>query len=239
MAGQRQENSKSDETPARSAPGERWRSFWAHPRTRATVRHPLFPMAVLIAVCLIVEENYPFSDFPMYSSLSAGTHYFHLVDENDQPLPIKALFGISASEFKKIYHSKLTPMAEQLSEERGKRIKASNLGPAEQATAGDQLLDQLMPRTEDRKWWKQNHPTELRLIRTDIHRNDKALTETPRQITVRKLSSVATSASESNSGRKCDTGVSPVTSGRVALRSPKSDIQNSAFDIRYSNPPAA
>lgn len=191
MTGQSHDESTKERAPGdtsrRSGFGERWRRFRDHPRTRATIRHPLFPMVVLIAVCLIVEENYPFSDFPMYSNLSPSSHYFHLVDENDEPLPIKALFGISASEFKKIYHSKLTPMAEQLSEEKGKRIKASDLGPAEQATAGDQLLDQLMPRTEDRKWWKENHPAELRLIRTDIHRNDKELTESPQQIMVRKL----------------------------------------------------
>ena len=191
MTGQRQDDS-TEPGPAsarsnRVGLGQRWHRLWKHPRTRSTLRHPLFPMAVLIAVCLIVEENYPFSDFPMYSNLSPGSHYFHLTDENDDPLPIKALFGISASEFKKIYHSKLTPMAHELSEQRRERIKASELGPTEQANAGDQLLDQLMPRIEGRKWWQENAPTELRLIRTDIHRNDKALSETPRRITVRKL----------------------------------------------------
>ena len=193
-------------------------------------------MAALIAVCLIVEENYPFSDFPMYSSLSPGSHYFHLVDENDQPLPIKALFGISASEFKKIYHSKLTPMAHEQSEKAGTRIKASELGEKHQALAGDQLLDQLMPRTKGRKWWEENHPAELRLIRTDIHRTDKALTESPRQITVRKLRD-RESAGISN--------LEPGIPNIEVSEPPKShacspfEVRHSLFDIRYSTPPAA
>jgi len=96
---------------------ERWTGFRQHPRVRATVRHPLFPLIALTAFCLIVEETYPFSDFPMYSSLSPGSHYFYLTDENDQALPVKGLFGISASEMKKMYHSKLTPMAFERSEQ--------------------------------------------------------------------------------------------------------------------------
>jgi hypothetical protein len=226
MTGQRQDNASSQvaDSGDRLTLRQRWVNFWSHPRTRATLRHPLFPMAVLVAVCLIVEECYPFSDFPMYSNLSPGSHYFHLVDENDQALPIKALFGISASEFKKIYHSKLTPMAYQLSEEKGQRIRASDLGPEEQATAGNQLLDQLMPRIEGRKWWKENHPSELRLIRTDIHRNDKELTETPRPITVRKLTPLATSIS----GPQRVTGVPPFPSEPDYLRTPTSELLTAA-----------
>lgn len=165
----------------------RWARFWSHPRTRATLRHPLFPLAALVVFCLIVEETYPFSDFPMYSSLSPDTHYFYVTDEDDQALPVKGIFGISASELKKIYHSKLTPMALSLSEETGKRVKASELGEADQAIAGDLLLEQLMPRTEGRSWWKENYPTELRLKRVDIHRADAELSEIEKQITVRKL----------------------------------------------------
>jgi hypothetical protein len=217
MTGQRQDNATLRAIdPDRLTWRRRWTNFWRHPRTHATVRHPLFPMLVLVAVCLIVEENYPFSDFPMYSNLSPGSHYFHLTDETDQPLPIKDLFGVSASEFKKIYHSKLTPIAEKLSEKTGKRVKASDLGPEEQAAAGEQLLEQLMPRTEGRKWWKENQPSELRLIRTDIHRDDKALTETPRRITIRKL------PPQASSERQRDTGVPPANTGRAELLPPKS-----------------
>jgi len=185
-----QDNEAAAGTPPHGpAVDGRWARFWAHPRTRATLRHPLFPLAALVGFCLIVEETYPFSDFPMYSSLSPDTHYFYVTDEDDQALPVKGIFGISASELKKIYHSKLTPMAEEQSEEAGKRIKASELGEADQAIAGDLLFEQLMPRIEGRSWWKENHPTELRLKRVNIHRDDAELSEIEKHITARKLPS--------------------------------------------------
>jgi len=184
MTGQRQDKTTNQLR-------ERWTGFWRHHRVRASVRHPLFPLIALTAFCLIVEETYPFSDFPMYSSLSPGSHYFYLTDENDQPLPIKGLFGISASEMKKMYHSKLTPMAHERSEQAGERVKASELGDADQTLAGDKLLDDLMPRADDRKWWDENTPRELRLIRVNIYRNDKALSEEKKPITVRSLDTQA------------------------------------------------
>lgn len=216
MTGQRQDTPKSHGR-------ESWMRFWRHPHVRATVRHPLFPLAALIAFCLIVEESYPFSDFPMYSSLSPGTHYFYLTDENDHPLPVKGLFGISASELKKIYHSKLTPMAVEQSEKSGQRIKASELSAGDQALAGQELLDQLMPRADDRSWWSENHPAELRLIRVDIHRDDKQLSEDPRIITTRILKP---QASVGHPTKK--------TTNIEGFR-----LRYSLFVIRYSIPSAA
>ncbi len=206
MTGQRQ-----DKTSHRLR--ERWTKFWQHPRVRSTVRHPLFPLIALVAFCLIVEESYPFSDFPMYSSLSPGSHYFYLTDENDQALPIKALFGISASEMKKMYHSKLTPMAVKRSEKTGERVKASELNDADQTLAGDKLLDDLMPRADDRDWWDENAPKELRLIRVDIYRNDKALREEKQPITVRPMTPKASTASRSEQA-----------SGRAYLLTPNSEL---------------
>lgn len=193
---------------------ERWTRFWRHRRVRTTLRHPLFPLIALVAVCLIVEETYPFSDFPMYSSLSPGSHYFYLTDENDQALPIKGLFGVSASEMKKMYHSKLTPMATVRSKQAGQRVKASELGAADQTLAGDKLLDDLMPRANDRDWWDENTPKELHLIRVSIYRDDKALSEEKTPITVRPLTPQA------NAGRSPDTAAPTPTSGRSSRLSP-------------------
>ncbi len=211
---------------------ERWTRFWRHPRVRATVRHPLFPLVALTAFCLIVEESYPFSDFPMYSSLSPGSHYFYLTDENDQALPIKGLFGISASELKKMYHSKLTPMAVERSEQSGDRIKASELGDADQTLAGDKLLDDLMPRADDRKWWQENTPGELRLIRVNIYRNDDALSQDKQLITTRKLEKAISNIEQGTPNFE-------VSESRQSLADRNFRLRYSLFDIRNSFPPAA
>lgn len=156
---------------------KRIQSFIKRPSVQRIVRHPLFLMWAFVVFSLSVKECYPFSHFPMYSNLASGSHYFYLADENDEPVSVKRGFGMAASSMKKMYHSHLTPMAEVRSEEAGKRIKASELGPEDQALAGEKLFDYLMPRGEKRRWWRENHPETLRLIRVDIKRRGKELSE--------------------------------------------------------------
>ena len=161
--------------------------FFQHPRIQRAVRHPLFFMWAFVAFSLAVKECYPFSHFPMYSNIAPGSHYYYLADENDEPVSIKLGFGMAASSMKKMYHSHLTPMAFERSEEAGKQIKASELGPEDQALAGSKLFDYLMPRGANRRWWRENHPETLRLYRVDIRREGKELSEETRLIYERPM----------------------------------------------------
>lgn len=163
-------------------PFKRLHTLVHHPRVQRAIHHPLFLMWAFVVFSLGVKECYPFSHFPMYSNLASGSHYFYLADENDDPVSVKLGFGMAASSMKKMYHSHLTPMAGVRSEEAGKRIKASELGPEDQALAGEKLFDYLMPRGEKRRWWRENHPKTLRLIRVDIKRSGKELSEDARLI---------------------------------------------------------
>jgi hypothetical protein len=59
-------------------------------------------LLVMVLLCLSLRENYPFSNFPMYSSFSRRTYYLYLADAKGQPLQTRD-FGLSSSALKKIF----------------------------------------------------------------------------------------------------------------------------------------
>ena len=155
---------------------------------KKAMSHALFPMLALVVFSLIVDESYPFSDFPMYSKLPSYTDYYYLTDGEGEPLPVKYCFGVSASAMKKMYVNRLKQVAEEKSKEAGHRIGGSELSDEEKEAVGDALLDYLLPRGEKKDWWQENQPDVIRLFRTDIKRTDKdGLVETPTLVVERKL----------------------------------------------------
>ena len=59
-------------------------------------------LLVMVLLCLVLRENYPFSNFPMYSSSGKHTYYLYLTDADGQPLKTRQ-FGLSSSTIKKIF----------------------------------------------------------------------------------------------------------------------------------------
>ncbi len=57
-------------------------------------------LLVMALLCLVLRENYPFSNFPMYSSFSSRTYYLYLTDAEGQALRTRE-FGLSSSGLKK------------------------------------------------------------------------------------------------------------------------------------------
>ena len=152
------------------------------------MRHALFPMVALVVFCLIVDETYPFSDFPMYSNLPDNTLYFYVADGEGEPLPVKNCFGVSASAMKKMYIKRLNKVAEERSRKTGQRISGLKLSAEDQQVVGDDLLDYLLPRGEKKTWWLENQPDVIRLVRVDIKRtDDEGLTETLINVVERSL----------------------------------------------------
>lgn len=152
------------------------------------MRHALFPMLALVVFSLIVDETYPFSDFPMYSKMPDYTDYYILEDGSGERLPVKSCFGLSASAMKKMYVKRLKKVAKERSKEAGRRIGGSELSAEEKRAIGDDLLDYLLPRGEKIAWWKENRPDVIRVVRVLIRRTDKdGLTETPTIVVERRL----------------------------------------------------
>lgn len=68
---------------------------------------------VMSALCLIIKEQFPFSNFPMYSALPDSTNCLQMVDADDHIIPIWPVFGGSISVLKKQLNHELTMLREK------------------------------------------------------------------------------------------------------------------------------
>ncbi len=111
-------------------------SFWK--------KLPLKVMLVMTVLCLLIQENFPFSDFPMYGSFSSYSYYVYLTDGQDQPIPVEGITGIRTSRLKKIFGGKLTEVRKDL-EADGMEIKGYQfMTPGQQRPAGEYTLQWLL-----------------------------------------------------------------------------------------------
>ena len=78
---------------------------------------PLKTALLVIAVCFVVRENFPFSHFPMYSSFSDYSYYIYFTDGKGEPVPILDLSGHKTSGLKKIYDKRLEKDREKMEKE--------------------------------------------------------------------------------------------------------------------------
>ena len=74
---------------------------------------PLTALILFVTVCLIAKENFPFSNFPMYSRPNAERGYFLITDGEGQPIPVGSLTGVSASQVGKAYRKKSKELGRQ------------------------------------------------------------------------------------------------------------------------------
>jgi hypothetical protein len=90
-------------------------------------------LLVVTLLCLWLRENYPFSNFPMFSSFPGHTYLLYLTNAQGTPLSSRRL-GLQTSALKKIFDTRLRA---ELKKTSGPR-KAP--GPLEEHTAGEALL---------------------------------------------------------------------------------------------------
>ncbi len=93
-------------------------------------------LLVMTILCLGLRENYPFSNFPMYSSFSSRTYYLYLTGADGQSLRTRE-FGLSTSGLKKIFDH-----YRRIELRRFERSREERVSLAEQS-AGNSLLQYL------------------------------------------------------------------------------------------------
>lgn len=80
----------------------------------------ILPLLILTAACLLIREQYPFSDFPMYSRFGRSTYYVYLAQGDGRPLPSYHTIGVSTATLKKVFDSELGQQAKRLGTRRGR-----------------------------------------------------------------------------------------------------------------------
>jgi hypothetical protein len=97
-------------------------------------------MLVLVLALYLIREEFPFSNFPMYSNISEEADVTFVTDQNDQPLPMKALFKTSSGTSKKMYKKELGTITNSSGRD------SDHATAEERLQAGKAVLDMLMPR---------------------------------------------------------------------------------------------
>ena len=121
------------------------------------------PMLVLTFACLVLKEQYPFSNFPMYASFTDRTYYVYLADGADQPLPSVPVVGMSTPTLKKVYDGEVRRTLRRL------RIRRQDLTAEQKQAIGAPILTRLRnssPRGTA------SLPEVLRLYQVDIQLRD-------------------------------------------------------------------
>lgn len=85
-------------------------------------------------------QQYPFTDFPMYSHLDAESDVLYVTDQADKTLPFHTLFGTKTSTQKKVFISELKKICNP------KKRDTRDALPEERKEAGAKMAEKLMPK---------------------------------------------------------------------------------------------
>lgn len=99
---------------------------------------PLSLMTFMVVVLYLVGDEYPFSNYPMYSNFDEEALVFFISDENGSPFKMRDIFDKSSSDAKKIYKSHLKKLCKE------SEIKMDEAPLALKQAAGKKVLDQFL-----------------------------------------------------------------------------------------------
>jgi hypothetical protein len=103
--------SSSDTRPPLPWPAEA--SFWRKCLIFLKIS-PISALLIYTVVSLAAKENYPLSNYPMYSNPSPERPYYTVTDGSGKPLPIQEKTGITCPKIGKIYRTKAAAEAEKI-----------------------------------------------------------------------------------------------------------------------------
>ncbi len=104
---------------------------------------PLRTFCVVLLLCGVVKDNFPFSHFPMYDSFPDHTFYIYVVDGKGEPVPLETVTGTRTANFKKPYDKELNKVRKTLDK------RKRELTAAEREPAGRRALENLYKRAPE------------------------------------------------------------------------------------------
>ena len=72
------------------------------------LRLPFRHMTALVLALYIIKEQFPFSNFPMYSNFDTEADVIFVADQSDQPVPMSKVFRTGSAATKKTYKAELS-----------------------------------------------------------------------------------------------------------------------------------
>jgi hypothetical protein len=131
------------------------------------------PITTLIIYCVLsvlIRENFPFSNFPMYSNPSPERFYFTISEADGKGLPVGTLTGITSPKIGKIYRKKADEFSKKT------KVSPSKFDAAQVQAIGLDILTFLRHEAENRK---QTLPLKLQINKIVISYQDGKIVETP------------------------------------------------------------
>jgi len=135
----------------------------------SVVRRPLLSLAIVVTALFFIADEFPFSNFPMYSNFDGEAQVLFVTDENGTPFAMKRLFNRSASSAKKIYKTYLEDACEQSG------IDVKDARPEDQKRAAEKVMAQLFAQHKRKKFEELTagaKSLQLRLHRIRLQGND-------------------------------------------------------------------
>lgn len=68
---------------------------------------PFRHMTAVVVACYIIGDEFPFSDFPMYSNFDTEADVYYVTDQRDKPVAMKRAFKTPSSGTKKRFKKEL------------------------------------------------------------------------------------------------------------------------------------
>lgn len=129
---------------------------------------PIGALLIYTVLSLCLKENFPFSNYPMYSNPSSERPYYTIADGAGQPIPVQKLTGITCPKIGKIFRKK----ADELSKKQ--KVKAKDLPQESIQKISDEMFAQLR---HEAKGKNQILPEQLQLIKSYISYRDGKVVE--------------------------------------------------------------
>lgn len=136
------------------------------------IRTPVTALAIYCLISVLLGENFPFSNFPMYSNPSAERMYYTISAEDGIGLPVQTLTDVTSPKIGKIFRTKAGKYAKK------EGIKASKFTPEQAAVVGQEVLRDLRAKAAHLGRADQL-PARLQLNRIWITYKDGRIVETP------------------------------------------------------------
>lgn len=154
-------------------------TFWQRAWTFIKVS-PLTSMAIFTILSLLIKENFPFSNYPMYSNPSPERNYSMVTGMDNKPLPIAELTGITCPKVGKIFRTIAAEHKSKAKKEARSEDDVDNdsdqLTREQTQAIGMEIFKQL--RREATKL-KKTLPPQLRLTRIYISYKDGKIVDRP------------------------------------------------------------